>query len=99
VNTEVGDVLQKEEQEKIISRLERLRRERPTDQIIKDLKSETDTYLTRLLKYVPAEVIALYLTLDAIIRSSQEIHLFIYWFVFVFGIIGTYFSTYGELRK
>jgi hypothetical protein len=32
---------------------------------------EADTYTSRLLKYIPAEVIALYLTLDAIIRSRN----------------------------
>ena len=49
-----------------------------------------DTYTDRLLKYIPAEVIALYLTLDAIVRSSQEIPYTIHWGIFIFGVIATY---------
>ena len=49
-----------------------------------------DNYTSRLLKYIPAEVIALYITLDAIIRSAEDISILIYWFVFLFGMIGTY---------
>lgn len=50
----------------------------------------TDSYTSRLLKYIPAEVIVLYLTLDALIRSSDKIPLWLYWAIFIFGIIGTY---------
>lgn len=57
-----------------------------------DQSSETkaDNYTSRLLKYIPAEVIALYVTLDAIIRSSEDISIWIYWSVFVFGVAATY---------
>jgi hypothetical protein len=51
---------------------------------------ETDKYTSRLLKYIPAEVIALYITLDAMIRSSDQIQAGVYWAVFLFGILGTY---------
>ena len=51
---------------------------------------EPDKYTSRLLKYIPAEIIALYLTFDAIIRSVQHIQLYIYWIIFGFCLIGTY---------
>jgi hypothetical protein len=51
---------------------------------------EVDKYTSRLLKYIPAEVLVLYLTLDAIIRSSGKISLAGYWAIFILGIFGTY---------
>jgi hypothetical protein len=54
------------------------------------LETKADNYTSRLLKYIPAEVVALYVTLDAIIRSSEDISIWIYWAVFIFGILGTY---------
>ena len=51
---------------------------------------EPDKYSERLLKYIPAEVIALYLTLDAIVRSTEQIPILFYWGIFVFGIAATY---------
>ena len=51
---------------------------------------EADKYTSRLIKYVPAVVLALYLTLDAIIRSSGKISLAGYWAIFILGIFGTY---------
>ena len=47
-------------------------------------------YADRLLKYIPSEVVALYLTLDATIRSSEHVPIPVYWAAFLFGIIGTY---------
>lgn len=60
-----------------------------------------DAYTSRLLKYIPAEVVALFLTLDALIRSSSKVPIFIYWAVFVFGIVATYFYLWrvGKVRK
>lgn len=52
---------------------------------------EPDKYTSRLLKYIPAEVIALYLTLDIIIRSTEQTPLGLFWFVFLFGIPATFF--------
>jgi hypothetical protein len=62
---------------------------------------EADTYTSRLLKYIPAEVIALYLTLDAIIRSSQETPMTIYWAIFGVGLVGTYLYLWrvAKVRK
>jgi hypothetical protein len=54
------------------------------------LDPKVDNYTSRLLKYIPAEVIALYVTLDAIIRSSENISIWIYWSVFIFGVVATY---------
>jgi hypothetical protein len=49
-----------------------------------------DGYSDRLIKYIPAEVVALYLTLDALIRSAPQVSIVIYWAVFVFCFLGTY---------
>jgi hypothetical protein len=49
-----------------------------------------DSYSDRLIKYIPAEVVALYLTLDALIRSAPQISIYIYWAVFTFCFFGTY---------
>ncbi len=52
--------------------------------------SGADSYSDRLIKYIPAEVVALYLTLDALIRSAPEVPSYIYWGVLIFCFIGTY---------
>lgn len=74
--------------------LQRLHRERletePAPLPPPPLTSEPDKFTSRLLKYIPAEVIAHYLTLDAVIRSSDQIPLGFYWAVFLFGTVGTY---------
>jgi hypothetical protein len=54
-----------------------------------EVPSKPDDYVTKLLKYIPAEVIALYITLDALARSSGETQLQLYWFIFAFGIVVT----------
>ena len=51
-----------------------------------------NNYISRLVKYIPSEVIALYLTLDSIIRSSDKSNPSynnLYWFIFLFGLIIT----------
>jgi hypothetical protein len=50
-----------------------------------------DNYTARLLKYIPAESVALYLTLQGIVLSSVEgraLDTWL-WFAFGIGIIGT----------
>ncbi len=54
-------------------------------------QKEPDNYTSRLLKYIPAEVIALYLTLDALIRTSEQLPISVYWIVFVVCLVLTYF--------
>lgn len=49
-----------------------------------------DRYRERLLKYIPTEVVALYLTLDALIRSSDTLPASALWWLFGFGLVGTY---------
>jgi hypothetical protein len=54
--------------------------------------SHSESYLSRLVKYIPSEVIALYLTLDSILRSSDPtdpIYQRLYWGIFVFGLVAT----------
>lgn len=54
-----------------------------------EVSSKQDDYISRLLKYIPSEVIALYLMLDALIRSTGEIDFLLYWTIFIFGVIAT----------
>lgn len=65
-------------------------RDRLEEMIRQQIPPTPDTYTSRLIKYIPAEVIALYLTLDTLIRSKGELHLAMYWGVFLFGIVATY---------
>lgn len=60
-----------------------------------------DSYTDRLLKYVPAEVVALFITLDALARSSADIPLFVYWAIFLFCMAGTYLYLWrvAKVRK
>lgn len=51
---------------------------------------EADKYTDRLLKYIPAEVISLYLALDAIIRPTGQDNQWLHWGIFLFGILGTF---------
>ena len=72
-----------------------------------DLLAQTpDDYKTRLLKYIPAEVIALYLTLDGLLRPTvahpiPATKIFIYWLVFAFGLLVTpiYLWRVQNVRK
>lgn len=55
----------------------------------KQLPSKPDDYTSRLLKYIPAEVITLYLTLTSILRSSMDTGQALEWFAFAIGTIAT----------
>ncbi len=50
-----------------------------------------DDYLTKLIKYIPSEVVALYIALYGIASAAKEeiSFVFISWLIFVIGIIGT----------
>lgn len=48
-----------------------------------------DDYVSKLLKYIPTEVIGVYLTLDALVRSQDPIDKGLYWSIFMFGLIIT----------
>jgi hypothetical protein len=52
---------------------------------------EADDYKSRLLKYIPAEVVAVYLTLDSIVRSAvnrASLQGWL-WLIFAFGLMVT----------
>lgn len=55
------------------------------------LPVEPDTYATRLLKYIPAEIVGLYVTSEAVIRASAEgaSMYVLLWIVFLFGLVMT----------
>lgn len=55
------------------------------------LPIEPDNYATRLLKYIPAEIVGLYITSEAVIRASSEgtSMYALMWIVFLFGLVMT----------
>jgi hypothetical protein len=53
---------------------------------------EPDDYKTKLMKYIPAEVISLYVTLEAAINASAHTAADTvgpFWLIFIVGLIGT----------
>jgi hypothetical protein len=50
-----------------------------------------DTYRDRLFKYIPGEVVTLYLCLNAIVASANDVPHFMNWVIFSVGVIGTPF--------
>jgi hypothetical protein len=63
---------------------------RSTTKIKEKGKTGPDKYTERLLKYIPTEVIALYVTLNTFLRSEHDSSIILNWGIFVFGIIATY---------
>jgi hypothetical protein len=55
----------------------------------KELPPRPDDYATRLLKYIPAEVITLYLTLTSLLRSSVDASPILDWVIFAIGTVAT----------
>ena len=65
-----------------------------TDEMMQKYAKKPDEYLARLLKYIPSEIIALYLTLDPLVRPSsissiQTDSIVIHWLVFIICVIST----------
>jgi hypothetical protein len=52
-------------------------------------EDKPDTFRDRLFKYIPAEVVTLYLALNAIVAANKDAPHFLYWCVFFFGLICT----------
>ncbi len=66
-----------------------------TDDLIKQYTTRPDDYIERLIKYIPSEVIALYLTLDPLVRptlgSPGPDNQIIHWLIFIFCAFLTWF--------
>ena len=52
--------------------------------------AKVDGYLSRLVKYIPSEVIALYVTLEGILRVGESAAVTLYWAIFIFCLLGTW---------
>jgi len=52
-------------------------------------QQENDTYRERLFKYIPAEVVTLYLFLNTTVAADKSIPRFLYWVIFFAGLVGT----------
>jgi hypothetical protein len=60
-----------------------------------------DGYVDRLVKYIPSEVVAVYLSLDAICRSADSTEIWIRWSVLGFALLATplYLWRVAGVRK
>jgi len=55
----------------------------------KHIPGVPDGYIDRLVKYIPSELVAVYLSLDAICRSAESTEIWIRWSVLAFALIAT----------
>lgn len=64
-------------------------------------KAPADDYKDRLLKYIPAEVIALYVTLTSVVEAIPDTPRWLPWAIFGFGIFATwiYLWRVGKVTK
>lgn len=75
------------------------------NELVKKHEIKPDDYITKLLKYIPSEVIVLYLTLDPLVRPAkstfQNEYAAIHWIIFICGIILTpiYLSRIQKVKK
>ena len=53
-----------------------------------DTAKEPDKYMSRLIKYIPGEIIALYIYLETVVRSLPQNET-LYWSVFTFCFLAT----------
>lgn len=60
-----------------------------------DPSSKEDSYLNRLSKFIPSEVLALYVTLGSALKADAAMPAHLYWFVLFFCAA----STWVYLRK
>lgn len=67
-------------------------------------KQQPDSYETKLMKFIPGEIVSFYVALDAVVKTSthgagetQEA----YWFIFIVCLIGTplYLWKVGKAHK
>lgn len=60
-----------------------------------------DGYITKLQKYIPADVVAIYLTIDSVLRSAGEMNWLLYWLLFLFILIATPFYLWrvAKIKK
>ncbi|MFN3411904.1 MAG: hypothetical protein ACK4YF_07085 [Exilispira sp.] len=65
------------------------------------IQIKQDNYLERLFKYIPSEIILLYITCEKIILSQSQIPVNLYWFIAIFCLIATplYLFFVSRVRK
>ncbi len=59
---------------------------------------KADDYATKLLKLIPAEVVAVFLTVDGIIHAADNVPRGVYWGIFVLLAVATYFYIERSTR-
>src|SRR2546427_5706608 len=53
-------------------------------------QEKPDTWKERLFKYIPSEVVTLYLGLNTIVATAQDAPSWLYWVIFAPGLTGTW---------
>lgn len=53
------------------------------DDITKAAQVQPDDYKSKIIKYIPAEIVTAYVTLEGIIKSSTQATVEIYWIIFL----------------
>jgi len=67
-----------------------------------DSQPQGDSYLTRLIKYIPAEIIAIYVIVEGFIRPGGQLHDIsqqTHWLIFAGFLIATPVYTYFATRQ
>jgi hypothetical protein len=59
-----------------------------------------DDYATRLVKYIPGEVLAVYVAMSSILAGAENPGTFLPWAVFLFGFVSTplYLARIGKVK-
>lgn len=50
---------------------------------------KADDYISKLIKYIPTEVIALYILIESLVKSAGTVNMSLYWILFAVIIIAT----------
>lgn len=61
-----------------------------------DAKAQLDDYNTKVLKLVPADVVAVFVLVDALIRADGSVPYWVYWMTFMVLICITYFYVHQK---
>ncbi|MBI2936716.1 MAG: hypothetical protein HYY22_00765 [Thaumarchaeota archaeon] len=58
-----------------------------------------DDYLTKVVKYIPAEIVATFVTLDGVLKVDATVPTFLYWLVFITLLIFTPLYTWRATKE
>ena len=61
-------------------------------------EEKPDGYKERLFKYIPGEVVALYLGLVAVVRAASDAPPLLEWLIFIVGVVATPYYMYTSQK-